>query len=160
MTGWKAEGLRWYLWDMLTTLQGKYLAVFTTMKAFSLRWTVWGRYIHLYGLPKSLYLDKHSTYKTTRQPDLDELLRGEAAATQFERACRELEIRIIHAHSPQAKGRIERVFGTLQDRLIKEMRLAGVSSIEEANAFSETFLPVYNERFAIAAKKQGDLLRP
>ena len=119
-----------------------------------------GRYIRLYGLPKSLYLDKHSTYKTTRQPDLDELLRGEAAATQFERACRELEIRIIHAHSPQAKGRIERVFGTLQDRLVKEMRLAGVSSIEEANAFLETFLPGYNERFAIAAKKQGDLHRP
>ena len=119
-----------------------------------------GRYIHLYGLPKSLYLDKHSTYKTTRQPDLDELLRGEAATTQFERACRELEIRIIHAHSPQAKGRIERVFGTLQDRLIKEMRLAGVSSIEEANAFLESFLPGYNEHFAISAKKEGDLHRP
>ncbi len=119
-----------------------------------------GRYMRLYGLPKSLYLDKHSTYKTTRQPDLDELLRGETAETQFARACRELEIRIIHAHSPQAKGRIERVFGTLQDRLVKEMRLAGVSSIEEANAFLETFLPVYNERFAIAAKKQGDLHRP
>ena len=118
------------------------------------------RYIRLYRLPKSLYLDKHSTYKTTRQPDLDELLRGETAETQFARACRELEIRIIHAHSPQAKGRIERVFGTLQDRLVKEMRLAGVSSIEEANAFLETFLPVYNERFAIAAKKQGDLHRP
>ena len=118
------------------------------------------RYIRLYRLPKSLYLDKHSTYKTTRQPDLDELLRGETAETQFARACRELEIRIIHAHSPQAKGRIERVFGTLQDRLVKEMRLAGVSSIEEANAFLETFLPVYKERFAIAAKKQGDLHRP
>jgi len=87
-------------------------------------------------------------------------LRGEAAATQFERACRELEIRIIHAHSPQAKGRIERVFGTLQDRLIKEMRLAGLCSIEEANAFLETFLPIYNERFAIASKKEGDLHRP
>lgn len=62
------------------------------------------RYIRLYRLPKSLYLDKHSTYKTTRQPDLDELLRGETAETQFARACRELEIRIIHAHSPQAKG--------------------------------------------------------
>ena len=118
------------------------------------------RYIRLYGLPCSLYLDKHSTYKTTRQPDLEELLRGEAAQTQYERACRELGIRIIHANSPQAKGRIERVFGTLQDRLIKEMRLASIRTKEEANKFLEKFLPRYNERFAKVARKDGDLHRP
>ncbi len=118
------------------------------------------RYIRLYGLPCSLYLDKHSTYKTTRQPDLEELLRGEPAQTQYERACRELGIRIIHANSPQAKGRIERVFGTLQDRLIKEMRLASIRTKEEANEFLEKFLPRYNERFAKVARKDGDLHRP
>jgi len=117
-------------------------------------------YIRLYGLPCSLYLDKHSTYKTTRQPDLEELLRGEAAQTQYERACRELEIKIIHANSPQAKGRIERVFGTLQDRLIKEMRLASIRTKEEANCFLKTFLPRYNERFSKVARKEGDLHRP
>jgi len=117
-------------------------------------------YIRLYGLPCSLYLDKHSTYKTTRQPDLEELLRGEAAQTQYERACRELWIKIIHAHSPQAKGRIERVFGTLQDRLIKEMRLASIRTKEEANCFLKTFLPRYNERFSKVARKEGDLHRP
>ena len=117
------------------------------------------RYIRLYGSPVSLYLDKHSTYKTTRQADLDELLQGEEAQTQFERAAKELGIEIIHANSPQAKGRIERVFGTLQDRLVKELRLAGVCTIEEANTALEEFMPQHNERFTKMALKQGDLHR-
>jgi transposase len=117
------------------------------------------RYIRLHGSPVSLYLDKHSTYKTTRQADLDELLRGEEAQTQFERAAKELGIEIIHANSPQAKGRIERTFGTLQDRLVKELRLAGICRIEEANTFLEEFMPRHNERFSKIALKEGDLHR-
>jgi len=105
-------------------------------------------------------MDKHSTYRTTREPSTDELLRGEGAKTQFERACGELGIEVIHAHSPQAKGRIERVFGTFQDRLVKEMRLAGVKTIEEANEFLESYLPCHNERFSKVACKQGNLHRP
>jgi hypothetical protein len=85
-------------------------------------------YIELYGLPLAIYLDKHSTYKTSRQADMDELLKDKQAETQFERALSELGIKVIHAHSPQAKGRVERVFKTLQDRLVKEMRLAGIKS--------------------------------
>jgi len=130
-----------------------YEGVYPAMDSFK-------RYISLYGLAKSLYLDKHSTYKTTRQPDTDELLRGKVAETQFERACGELEIGVIHANSPQAKGRIERTFGTLQDRLIKEMRLAGVRTKEEANLFLEWYLPIYNERFSRVAREEGDLHRP
>jgi transposase len=118
------------------------------------------RYIKLYGLPVSLYLDKHSTYKTTRQPDTEELLRGERARTQFERAVKELGIRVIHANSPQAKGRVERVFGTLQDRLVKEMRLEGIATKEEANEFLESYLPRFNEQFMRVARKEGDLHRP
>lgn len=118
------------------------------------------RYISLYGLPRSLYLDKHSTFKTTREPSLDELLKGERAHTQFERACNELGIEVIHAHSPQAKGRIERTFGILQDRLVKEMRLAGIRTEDQANCFLEKFLPRFNERFAKVSKKEGDLHRP
>ena len=117
------------------------------------------RYIRRYGLPVSVYLDKHSTYKTMRQPDLDELLRGETAATQYERACRELGVEVIHAHSPQAKGRIERAFGTLQDRLIKEMRLASISTKEEANEFLERYLPIYNKRFGKEPLREADLHR-
>ena len=117
------------------------------------------RYIRLNGLPVSLYLDKHSTYKTTRQPDTEELLRGERARTQFERAVKELGIRVIHAHSPQAKGRVERVFGTLQDRLVKEMRLKGISEKEPANKFLKGYLPRFNEQFMRTARGEGDLHR-
>lgn len=117
-------------------------------------------YIGLYGLPLAIYLDKHSTYKTTRQPDTDELLKEkQQAETQFERALRELEIEVIHAHSPQAKGRVERVFRTLQDRLVKEMRLAGIRRLEESNRFLERWLPIFNRRFAREALEPEDLHR-
>jgi hypothetical protein len=118
------------------------------------------RYIGLNGLPLAIYLDKHSTYKTTRQADRDELLRDRQAETQFERALGELGIRVIHAHSPQAKGRVERIFKTLQDRLVKEMRLAGIRTLEEANRFLEEYLETFNQRFIKEALEEGDLHRP
>ena len=118
------------------------------------------RYIRRYGLPSSVYIDKHSTYKTSRQPDTDELLRGEWAKTQFERALGELGVEVIHAHSPQAKGRIERAFGTLQDRLVKEMRLESISTKDEANLFLETYLPKHNKRFAKPPLRPSDFHKP
>ena len=117
-------------------------------------------YINRYGLPRSVYLDKYKTYKATRPPTLYEELRGEGPMTQYQRALQELRIKIIHADSPQAKGRVERLFGTLQDRLIKEMRLAKIKTLEEANEFLEVYLPVYNERFSKIALKEGDLHNP
>jgi len=117
------------------------------------------RYIRRYGRPMSLYMDKHSTYKTTRQASLDELLRGQSAATQFERAAEEIGITIIHAHSPQAKGRVERSFRTHQDRLIKEMRLEGISTMEQANEFLDVYLPVHNQKFSVQPFKDKDLHR-
>jgi transposase len=117
-------------------------------------------YLELYGLPLAIYLDKHSTYKTTRQADMDELLKDKQAETQFERAVGELGIRVIHAHSPQAKGRVERVFKTLQDRLVKEMRLAEVQSLQEANRFLKDYLATFNRRFMKEALEPGDLHRP
>ena len=114
-------------------------------------------YINRYGLPRSVYLDKFKTYKATRPPTLYEELRGEEPMTQYQRALQELRIKIIHADSPQAKGRVERLFGTLQDRLIKEMRLAKIKTLDEANVFLEVYLPVYNERFSKIALKEGDL---
>ncbi len=118
------------------------------------------RYLGLYGLPQAIYLDKHSTYKTSRKPDTEELLQDVQARTQFERALDELGIKVIHAHSPQAKGRIERAFGTLQGRLVKEMRLARVSSLEEANRFLEGYLRTYNRRFMRAPLEPQDVHRP
>lgn len=117
-------------------------------------------YIRLHGMPRALYLDKFSTYKAIRPATLEELLRGEEAQTQFERAGKELGINIIHADSPQAKGRIEREFGTLQDRLVKELRLAGVCTKDEANRFLESYWPVHNRRFSRPAKRPDDLHRP
>lgn len=118
------------------------------------------RYIKRYGLPRSIYMDKLKTYKATRQPTLYEELRGEGPLSQYQRALKELGINDIHANSAEAKGRVERLFGTLQDRLIKEMRLVKVKTIEEANEFLDDYLPRHNERFSKKALKEGDLHRP
>jgi transposase len=118
------------------------------------------RYIRKYGIPHSIYLDKHTTYKSTGKPTIEEELQGIEPMSQFERAMKELEVEVLHAHSPQAKGRIERLFGTLQDRLVKEMRLRGISTIEEANRFLQEYLPSYNRKFAVKAVNKQDLHRP
>ena len=86
--------------------------------------------------------------------------RDEEELTQFERACKQLGIEVIHAHSPQTKGRIERLFKTLQDRLVKEMRLVGVKTCDEANVFLEKYLDKFNAKFAVAARLEGDAHRP
>ena len=114
-------------------------------------------YIKRYGLPRSIYLDKFKTYRATRPPNLYEELRGEGPMTQYQRALGEVGITVIHADSPQAKGRVEKLFGTLQDRLVKELRLAKIETLEKANDFLEIYLPVYNERFSKIAIKEGNL---
>lgn len=117
-------------------------------------------YIQRYGIPQRLYLDRHSTYKSQAEPSVEEQLEGVFPMSQFERAVGELGVEVIHAHSPQAKGRIERLFRTFQDRLIKEMRLLSVSTKEKANLFLEGYLPVYNKRFRVLAAESADLHRP
>lgn len=117
------------------------------------------KYISIYGIPFSFYVDRHSAYKTTRQPNLDEDLQGEFAKTQFARSLGELDVKIIFARSPQAKGRIERLFETLQDRLVKELRLANISTLDQANAFLEIYLPKHNTRFEVKPFKKTNLHR-
>ncbi|NQT21881.1 MAG: ISNCY family transposase [Candidatus Omnitrophica bacterium] len=118
------------------------------------------RYIKKRGIPLSIYLDKHATYKSTKKQTIEEELANQKALSQFERALKELGVKVIHANSPQAKGRIERIFNTFQDRLIKEMRLADICTIDQANAFLEKYLPVYAKRFAIKPAKKDNLHRP
>jgi transposase len=118
------------------------------------------RYIKQYGLPLSVYLDRYKTYKSTAKPSIQDELNDVEPLSDFERALRELGVEVKHANSPQAKGRIERLFGTLQDRLVKEMRLRGVRTIEEANAFLEEYLPIYNRRFSVRPQERDDLHRP
>jgi hypothetical protein len=112
-------------------------------------------FVILNEIPKALYLDRHSTYITTRQASIDEQLRNKQPKTQFERACHELGIKAIHARSPQAKGRVERLFATLQDRLVKELRLADISTLAEANVFLEKYLIKFNKQFSIKPKENA-----
>jgi hypothetical protein len=117
-------------------------------------------YSKKYGLPMKVYLDKHTTYKSTARPTIQDELDQVEPLSQFERALKELGVEVLHAHSPQAKGRIERLFRTLQDRLVKEMRLRGIRTLEEANQFLEEYLPVYNKRFSVCPKEKDNFHRP
>ena len=119
-----------------------------------------GRYVTRYGIPLAVYADKHTTYQSPAKPTVDEQLAGQEPVSQFGRALGELGVELIPAHSPQAKGRIERLFHTFQDRVIKEMRLAGIATIEDANRFLEGYLPIYNRRFSVQPAQATDLHRP
>jgi transposase len=112
------------------------------------------------GLPGSLYVDRDSIYRCERVATVAEQLDCQEPQTQFGRAMEQLGVEVIMAHSPQAKGRVERRNGLLQDRLVKELRLAGVSDLGAANEFLEQkFLPALNQRFTLAARSSVDAHR-
>ena len=110
------------------------------------------RHIEQHGVPLALYGDRHSIF-TKHDPE-------DGVPTQFERALLQLDIEPICANSPQAKGRVERLFQTLQDRLVKAMRLAGISDIDAANAWLPGYMAQHNQRFAVAPCRQADMHRP
>ena len=110
-------------------------------------------YFSIHGMPASIYTDKHGIFKVNAK-DCDD------HETQFGRIMRELDIQLIHAHTPQAKGRVERVFRTLQDRLVKELRLANINTIEEANHFLGTYLPQHNDKFSVLPASPESKHRP
>lgn len=118
--------------------------------------TFWKAYVEEKGKPGAIYLDKFSTYKINHKAAED----NKELITQFQRACQNLSIQLISANSPEAKGRVERMFETLQDRLVKELRLQNISDMETANQFlEEIFIPDFNEKFAVAPTKRADLHR-
>ena len=118
------------------------------------------RYVGRYGLPRSVYADRASIYRTTWDATVDENLVDKLPETQFGRAMQELDMELILAHSPQAKGRVERRNAVFQDRLVKALRLKGISDLEGANAFlDEEFLADLNEKFNVPARAQSDLHR-
>jgi transposase len=112
-------------------------------------------YVEAHGKPVAFYSDKHGIFRVNQA----DAARGDGM-TQFGRALHELNVGIICANSPQAKGRVERAHKTLQDRLVKELRLAGVGTVEAANAFLPAFVADYNARFAKPARRPEDLHRP
>jgi len=121
--------------------------------------TFW-RYVLQYGLPQSLYVDRDSIYQVNRDATVDENLKETGPLSQFARALRQLDVKLILAHSPQAKGRVERRHGVLQDRLVKALRRRQISTLETANDFlNETFLEPFNEQFQYPAAKPADLHR-
>jgi hypothetical protein len=116
------------------------------------------RWIGLYGIPFSLYCDKKNAFVLTREPTDAEILAGVLKPkSHFGRACDTLGIEVIAANSPQAKGRVEWNHGGDQDRLVKSLRLEGISSIEAANRFLlKTYLPKMNEKFSRPARENDD----
>ncbi|MDQ5940841.1 MAG: hypothetical protein QG632_567 [Candidatus Dependentiae bacterium] len=112
-------------------------------------------YFLRYGLPLALYTDQHSIYRVT-----DKNARENGALSQLEVACKKLDIEVIHAHSPQAKGRVERLFGFLQDRLISELAYRNISSIDQANAILPEITNLLNKRYAKKPLLPGDANHP
>ncbi|NSZ87917.1 ISNCY family transposase (plasmid) [Agrobacterium tumefaciens] len=112
-------------------------------------------YLQCHGAPIAFYSDKHSVFRVAKKD-----ARGGQGMTQFGRALCELNIEILCANSSQAKGRVERMNRTLQDRLVKELRLAGIDSMEAGNAFLPGFMEDYNARFAVCPARSEDLHRP
>jgi len=118
-------------------------------------------YLQRVGRPLAFYVDKDSIYRVNRQATIEEQLQDTAPLTQFTRAMRELEITVIPANSPQAKGRVERAFDTHQDRLVKELRLARISDRETATRFLQAhYLPVHNRHYAVEPANPTDAHRP
>ena len=118
------------------------------------------RYVTRYGIPLAVYADRHTTYQSPAKPTVEEQLAGREPLSQFGRALSELGVELIPAHSPQAKGRVERLFKTVQDRLVKELRLAGVSTLEAANRFLDGSLPIDTRRVSVQPAQPADLHRP
>lgn len=143
--------------DATGRMTGRFFEQETTEGAMRV---LWG-WIEQFGIPRALYTDRKTVYVTPREPSREEQLAGQPALTAFGRACHKLGIAIIPAASPQAKGRVERRHGVLQDRLVKEMRLVGIRGIEQANDFLKAgFLQSINEKFGYVPASSVDLHRP
>jgi hypothetical protein len=117
-------------------------------------------WVREYGVPQALYVDRKNVYVTGREPTAAEQLAAQPPLTQFGRACHKLGIRLVEAHSPQAKGRVERKHGLFQDRLVKEMRLRGISTRDAACALLPAFCAQMNDKYAVTPCEPEDWHRP
>lgn len=131
---------------------GNILARFEEEETTSGYFRLMKEYIEKHGVPEAMYTDRYSVFKVN-QGDMQK-------RTQFGRTMKELDIDLIYARTPQAKGRVERANGTLQDRLVKELRLQNISTIEEANAYLPEFLAKYNQKFSKKPRSNFNAHRP
>lgn len=127
--------------------------------------TLWGYYNMLrqillkYGIPEAFYADNRSVFEFRKLSEKNQSIDRDVHI-QFKRCCSQLGIELITTSTPQAKGRVERLWGTLQSRLVSEMRLRGITTIEQANAFMPSFMEDYNRRFAIAPDPENSIFVP
>jgi len=129
----------------------------TTVSAMELLW-LW---IRTYGIPQGVYCDRKNAFVLDKEPTIEDQLKGLDPKSPFELACDKLGIEVIVAHSPQAKGRVERNHAVYQDRFVKELRLRNISTIEAANLYlSEEYLPGINKRFSCLPKENEDVHVP
>ena len=154
------RGGRCFLMNLVDDATGKPLSIMSEQETTLAAMMVLEAWIRKHGIPKALYVDRKKVYVTDREPTIAEQLSGQPALTQFGRACHKLGIRIIEAHSPQAKGRVERNHGVQQDRLVKELRLAGLSDIAGANRLLPDYLLQYNSKFAVVPRSPVDYHTP
>jgi hypothetical protein len=154
------RGPMWQLILMLDDATSRMWGRFAEHDSTEENFRVLEGWLRRYGRPLAYYTDKNSLFVVNRPPQREEQLADQKPLTQIGRALRELGIESILAHSPQAKGRIENAFGTLQDRLVKEMRLAGVDTIQGANRFlGMRFVPHWEEHFAVRPRQPVDAHR-
>jgi hypothetical protein len=142
--------------DATNWTHAKFFESETTVAAMTVFW----EYVEWYGLPLALYADRDSIYETTRDSTVDEALRDASPLTQFGRAMETLGVGLVLAHSPQAKGRVERRHGVFQDRLVKALRLKKIKTLDAANGYlNDEFLDEIHERFHVEARSPTDLHR-
>jgi transposase InsO family protein len=156
------ESKRCCLMVMIDDATGRMLGRFYEGESLAAAMDVFGRWCNAFGVPRSLYVDRAGIYRCDREPTVEELTGGKRPATQFGRAMKELDVRLILARSPQAKGRVERANGTLQDRLVKELKLSGVTNLEAANRWldDDGFFGRISERFGVEPMDSADAHRP
>jgi len=150
------------LMTVIDDATGRRRGVFHATETLAAAMDAFGRWCARFGVPQSLYVDRHGIYRADRDPTAEELRAGVRPVTQFGRAMQELAVEMILARTPQAKGRVERSNGVLQDRLVKELALAGVSGIDQANAWiaSSRFFEKLDERFGVEPAEAVDAHRP
>jgi len=157
----EGRGPRAVLMVMVDDATNTTLARFYPAEDTAAAYDIFERYVRLHGLPAALYPDRDSIYVCTREACLEEELADVGPETQFARAMRELGVDLIPAHSPQAKGRVERRHGLFQDRLVKEMRLLDIHTLSAANAYLDgTFLPLVNGRYRVKPRDPANGHQP
>ena len=153
----EGRGGRCVLMVMIDDATNRTRARFYRRENLDAAFDVFGRWASAHGLPRALYVDRAGIYRGDREPTGEELLANKKPVTQFGRAMAELGVELILAHSPQAKGRVERRNGLLQDRLVKEMRLKGVATMGAANAYLDAeYLAELNRAYTLDPADPAD----